>query len=150
MSKAKGNGKDKDGFQVVDGNAPKGGRKKKAPPAGVALVPKTERTAHLPGMEPVTIPEVHAAIEEYVSARDQRMALTKLETEKKAHLLKVMKAAGIPAYNVDGHQAEIETGEETVKARLDPVEAEEAEEAELSGGPRRPRAKSAQQPEAQA
>ena len=101
-------------------------------------------------MEPKTIPAVHAAIEEYVAARDQRMQLTKVEVEKKAALLDAMKKAGVLAYSVDGHSAELEIDEQ-VKARLDPEEAEAAEEAELSGGPRRPRARSKRgQVEAQA
>lgn len=147
MSKAKGNGRDKDGFQVVDGNAPKERRKK-----GSALVgaPPRERTQHLPGMEPVTVPKIHQAIEEYTAIRDARMDMTRKEVDAKAKLLRVMKEEGLATYAVDGHEAEIEAGEETVKARLIADDLEAAEEAELSGGPRRPRPKAAPQPEAQA
>lgn len=115
---SKDNGKDKgDGFENVDGKAPETKGKKAS-------------NAHLPGMEPKTIPSVHRAIEEYVEVRDQRMGLTKIETEKKAHLMTVMKKHDITTYCVDGHEATLET-DETVKARLRDAEAEEDEPKEL-------------------
>jgi len=119
---SKDNGKDKgDGFVEVQGNA--------VPARGAKKPPKLAARAkdrHLPGMEPKTIPAVHKAIEEYVEARDHRMQLTKVEVEKKAILLHEMKKAGIPVYNVDGHEASLEVDEQ-VKARLREPEIEEEE-----------------------
>lgn len=122
----KGNGKDPD-VEIVHGN-PVARRAKKV---AEAFAPgKRPRDQHLPGMEPKTIPTVHQAIEEYVAARDARMELTKVEVEKKAHLLKVMKDQGIKGYAVDGHEATLDV-EETVKAKLVSEEIEEAEEREM-------------------
>jgi len=121
---AAGNGKDKgDGFVEVQGNATPPRRKNAFTPA--ALKPKP-RTAHLPGMEPKTIPSVHKAIEEYVIARDHRMELTKVEVQKKAILMHEMKQAGLLTYSVDGHEAELEIDEQ-VKARLHEPEEEASE-----------------------
>ena len=122
----KANGKDGD-VEIVHGN-PVAKRAKKV---AEAFAPsKRPKERHLPGMEPKTIPTVHRAIEDYVAARDARMELTKVEVEKKAHLLKVMKDQGITGYAVDGHEATLDV-EETVKAKLVSEEIEEAEEREM-------------------
>ena len=98
--------------EVVEGNAPAPRRGK-----GAELPKKRAKDQHLPGMEPKVDKSIHRAIEEYVEARDQRMALTRVEVEKRNHLLSVMKAAGIVDYDVDHHEAHIAT-EETIKAKL--------------------------------
>jgi len=122
----KANGKDGE-IEIVHGN-PVARRAKKV---AEAFAPsKRPKERHLPGMEPKTIPSVHKAIEDYVAARDARMELTKVEVEKKAHLLKVMKDQGITGYAVDGHEATLDV-EETVKAKLVSEEIEEAEEREM-------------------
>lgn len=126
----KANGKDRDGFENVDGN-PTARRARKVAKAFAPSAARP-RDQHLPGLEPKTIPAVHKAIEEYVVARDNRMELTKIEVEKKAVLLAAMKAAGIKQYGVDGHRAEMDV-EETVKAKIDPEEVELAEEDKIRG-----------------
>lgn len=98
--------------EVVEGNAPAPRRKK-----GPALPAKPAKDQHLPGLEPKVDKTIHRAIEEYVEARDQRMQLTRIEVEKKNHLLMVMKTAGVVDYDVAGHQAHIAV-EETIKAKL--------------------------------
>jgi len=116
-------GKDKgDGFVEVEGSPVASSRRRAKPPAPAPR----PHTQHLPGMEPVVVPAVHKAIEEYVVARDQRMELTKIEVQKKAILMEAMKQAGLPKYSVDGHEAEIEVDEQ-VKARLREPEEEDAE-----------------------
>lgn len=128
MAKRKGNGKD---VEVIDGHAPKGSRRGRGKKAAAADAGKG--TAHLPGMEPKTIPSVHNAIEEYVDVRERRSKLAVIESEKKAHLMQVMKKAGITSYHVDGHRATLES-EEKVKAGLDSDEREEHEESAIRGG----------------
>jgi hypothetical protein len=130
-----GKAKGKDGFEEIAGKPvkerPKKGKRIAGPPAAA-------RTAHLPGMEPVKIATVHAAIEAFVCAQIALKDQTKKRDEAKAALLRAMKEAAIDKYIVDGHVAFLDV-EETVKARLEPEDAEEAEERELSGGPPRVR-----------
>lgn len=122
----KSNGKDPD-VEIVHGN-PVARRAKKV---AEAFAPgKRPKQGYIPGTEPKIITDVHQAIEDYVAARDARMELTKVEVEKKTHLLQVMKAKGITAYAVDGHEAALDV-EETVKAKLVSEEIEEAEEREI-------------------
>ena len=122
----KANGKDPD-VEIVHGN-PVARRVKKV---AEAFAPgKRPKQGYIPGTEPKIITDVHQAIEDYVAARDARMELTKVEVEKKTHLLQVMKAKGITAYAVDGHEAALDV-EETVKAKLVSEEIEEAEEREI-------------------
>lgn len=82
-----------------------------------ARVPERPRQGFLEGQEPTTIPAVHAAIEEYVRCRDNRMAWLQDEIEAKQKLAAAMRKAGIDSYNVDGHEAVIEQSE-NVKAKL--------------------------------
>ena len=81
-------------------------------------MPDKAKQTHLPGQEPVKIASVHRAIELYVEAKDSRMAAGRIEVERKASLLQVMKNEAISRYNVDGHEAHLETGDTTVKASL--------------------------------
>lgn len=122
----KANGKDPD-VEIVHGNPVARRAKKVAEAFAPGKRPKQE---FIPGTEPKIITDVHQAIEDYVAARDARMELTKVEVEKKTHLLQVMKAKGITAYAVDGHEAALDV-EETVKAKLVSEEIEEAEEREI-------------------
>lgn len=116
---SKDNGKS-DGFEEVDGNP----TTRRARKVAEAFAPgKRPEQQHLPGQEPKKIGPVHAAIEEYVEARDNRMELTKIEVEKKSVLLAAMKKAGIESYAVDGHEATLDV-EETVKAKLHEEEEE--------------------------
>lgn len=62
-------------------------------------IPGTERTAH---------DEVEAAANAYRDARDERMELTELETEKRDALIAAMRAAKLEIYKfTDGDGAEI-------------------------------------------
>lgn len=111
------NGKDEHGFETIAGKSPKG--------SGKRAKPVRAADQHLPGLEPVMVPAVHKAIENYVTARDERMKLTKIEVETKAALMQAMKKAELTSYNVDGHLADLQIDEQ-VKARL----VDDGEEAE--------------------
>jgi hypothetical protein len=120
-----GNGKD-----VVD--VPAGG--------GPSMRKRSAKQEFIPGTEPVKIVAVHRAIESYVEARDNRMGLTKIEVEKKAHLLTVMHNAGIVDYAVDGHEAHIEVDEQ-LKAKIRSDEDEPEVEVHELRAPRRRKAR---------
>ena len=77
----------------------------------------TEKQTYLPGAEPKRIARIHNAITAYVGARDDRMELTRKESEKKAVLLKAMKDEKIFDYNIDGHEAHVSI-DETIKAKI--------------------------------
>jgi hypothetical protein len=57
--------------------------------------PKQE---HIKGMEPVVNKEVEKLADEYVEARDARMAALKVEIEAKAKLVMALKGAKLTAY----------------------------------------------------
>lgn len=101
---------------------------------------RSAKQEFIPGTEPVKIVAVHRAIESYVEARDNRMGLTKIEVEKKAHLLTVMHNAGIVDYAVDGHEAHIEVDEQ-LKAKIRSDEDEPEVEVHELRAPRRRKAR---------
>jgi hypothetical protein len=134
----KDNGKDgvQEKIEVIHGKAPKSnGRPGKR--GAIPKPPARAKQVHIPGMEPQTVPSIHKAIEEYVVARDQRMELTKVEVEKKARLMEVMKKAKVQHYSVDGHVADLDT-EETIKARLEEPEGVFVERGKGRGAEARP------------
>jgi hypothetical protein len=75
--------------------------------------PQKAKQLKLPaeGMSRKRIPEVDDAAEAYRVARDERMAHTKVEKEKKAKLLETAKKHGIKVYvfeDEDGEELEVE------------------------------------------
>lgn len=86
--------------------------KKKAPG-------KRARTPRLPGTEDAAIADIEKAAEDYEDTRDERMALTELEVEKKATLLKAMDKHKKTEYIFNDHKVEVveEPGVRTVKVK---------------------------------
>lgn len=72
----------------------------------------------IPGTEDTVHPEVSKAAKAYVAVRDERMALTKRETEAKAALLEACRAADVDHYVIEGGTYEVVfTKSEDVKVR---------------------------------
>lgn len=63
--------------------------------------PKRLRQAEIPGTERPKHPEIDAAAEVYVRARDKRVAASKDEVSAKESLIAAMKAAGVRVYRDD-------------------------------------------------
>ncbi len=57
----------------------------------------------IPGTEPLSVPEIDKAAEEYVDCRDTRTADLKLEIEAKNVLLALMKEHGFDSYTFDSY-----------------------------------------------
>lgn len=64
---------------------------------------------HLPEMEPKKIPRIHNLALSYVRMRDERMDLTKQETEAKALVVAAMQDEGIAEYLWDDVQVQLTT-----------------------------------------
>jgi hypothetical protein len=78
---------------------------------------KKPRQQSLKGMEPVDIPELTAAAEDYESAMLERVKLTKKESEAQATLLEVLKKHKRIAYRTpDGLMVTLKPG--TPKAKV--------------------------------
>lgn len=74
---------------------------KKAKNENKAKAPKKGKQLALEGVKtdrPVVNAKVEAAAEDFRGTRDERMALTAVEAEKKDKLAEVMKAAGLTEY----------------------------------------------------
>lgn len=56
----------------------------------------------LAGVEITRIPAVTKAARAYIEARDERMGLAELETQRKQELMGAMKRAGVEEYVCDG------------------------------------------------
>jgi hypothetical protein len=65
--------------------------------------PKKPRAkqGHLPGMEPPSVPEIEKAADDYVEARDARMAAMEPEASAKKLLTELMKKHGLATYEYD-------------------------------------------------
>ena len=86
---------------------------------------------NLEGVGPEKNEKVHRAILKYVQIRDERMALNREEGELKSALLGLMKEQGITHYSYHGVKADIEQGDETVKAKVEQEEPGPAQEPPL-------------------
>lgn len=84
-------------------------------------MPEQAKQTHIPGHEPKIQPEVHAAIERYVEARDARLELGRKEVRLKGDLIRAMKENNLDFYDVEGHKAELTPGDETLKVQLKEV-----------------------------
>jgi hypothetical protein len=77
-----------------------------------------EKQEDLPGMEDRLIKDLDAAAFEYAETRDQRMELSKTESELKTKLLGLMKKHGKESYIHDGIEITVVHEEETVKVKI--------------------------------
>lgn len=70
-------------------------------------------------MGPKLIKEIVGAAEDYVDARDRRMALLKTEIAHRDNLVNLMKKHGLTEYEFDGQKVEFEsTTTEKIRVRL--------------------------------
>ena len=84
-----------------------------------------KKQKELPGMEKPSIEDVERAADEYVDARDKRMALTKQEVETRDALIAAMRAHKIKSYEYDGRLVTLEaTAKIKVKSVADEDEAD--------------------------
>lgn len=83
------------------------------------------RQGRLPEMDDPQIEELEAKAEEYVSIRDQRIALTPHEKRLKDDLLALMKANSKETYNRDGIEIRIIHESESVKVRVKKTDDED-------------------------
>jgi len=72
----------------------------------------------LPGMENRRISELHDAALEYAAIRDERMELSKKESDLKGELLSLMHKHKKNSYILEGVEIYIENSEETVKVKV--------------------------------
>lgn len=69
-------------------------------------------------MEPEEIKEIREAAEDYVEARDERMDLTKTESEKSDILLKLMRKYRKDRIQMEGLRVEVVEGDAKVKVKM--------------------------------
>jgi hypothetical protein len=122
--------------RTKSGKARRGGRWQAV--ASKEVKPKP-RARSLPGMEDHAIPELENIAVEYAEIRDQRMELTKQETELKSSAMKAMKRHGKTLYKHGGVTIQIISGDEDVKVKIakpkdadDDEDSSPAEQAEFS------------------
>lgn len=110
----------------------KNGKKKKD-----VQVNKKPRTPRLPGMEDAGIRELEKLAEQYADVRDQRMTLTKRESQMNADLLALMKKHDKTEYHHDEIHCWVKAKDERVKVKLGEIEdsrasaADDADNAEV-------------------
>ncbi|MCI0443018.1 hypothetical protein L0152_07350 [bacterium] len=88
----------------------------------------TQKQARLPGTEETLIKEIVDAAEAYKELRDERMELTKRESDAQQALLNAMRRNDLDEYNFDGLRCYIIHGKDKVKVRSSDEEQEESEE----------------------
>lgn len=77
------------------------------------------RSPHLPGLEPVVIPELDRAAEAYLETRNARMKLTEQEVQEREALVATMRKHKQSVYRVeDGGDPLIVTLTETAKVQV--------------------------------
>lgn len=69
------------------------------------------------GVESVQIDEIDDIAQEYVGARDERMAILEKEVAAKARLKTAMDSHGLKTYKFDGLLVTVEPGEEVIKVK---------------------------------
>ncbi len=90
--------------------------KKTAPKPTRATKPKP-RQARLPGTADNAILEIERATDDYIEARDERMELSQVESDRKSHLLSVMKKHGKWHYQRGEYVVDVTVESEKVTAR---------------------------------
>lgn len=97
---------------------PKPKARKPARPAHAAPG-RRPKTPHLPGLEPVVIPELDRLAEAYVETRNSRMKLTEQEVQEREALVATMRKHQQTVYRVeDGGDPLIVTLTETAKVQV--------------------------------
>ena len=91
-----------------------------------AVTAKPEQ-ASLPGMEPKKIADVEKANEQYVEARDARMAAGDVEVELKDKLIAAMQKHGLKKYKRGPHEIAV-TAKYGVKAKIKDDSTKEGKE----------------------
>lgn len=80
---------------------------------------KRPKTPHLPGLEPVVIPELDRAAEAYIETRNSRMKLTEQEVQEREALVAMMRKHRQAVYRVeDGGDPLIVTLTEAAKVQV--------------------------------
>lgn len=90
---------------------------------------KRQEQAHLPTMEPPKLPVIDRAVQEYVEARDVRMAAGKVEKDKKEQLISLLKEKDLPEYENGDIWVKLES-KQSVKARIGGAEPDDDEDDE--------------------
>ena len=89
---------------------------------GIGPAPEKEESKpkqpRLPSMEDARIEALEAGAEEYVSARDERMALTEVEVEAKNKLLRLMHEHNKTAYKHNGYEIRVVAESEKLKVKV--------------------------------
>jgi hypothetical protein len=99
---------------------------KKTGRAGIGPVPDAKpKQARLAGFEDAKIEALEAGAEEYVSARDKRMALTEVEVEAKAKLLRLMHDSGRSSYTRNGYSITVVPEGEKIRVKIKHEEEDE-------------------------
>lgn len=102
---------------------PKKATKKKAPkPRKPVEVKRKPRAQRLPGMEDMGIKELEKLAEQYADVRDQRMVLTKRESQMNADLLALMKKHDKTEYHCDEVHCWVKSKDERVRVKLGEIE----------------------------
>jgi hypothetical protein len=81
----------------------------------------------LPGMEDRKLTDLHEKALEYAAVRDERMVLTKKESELKAELIPLMQKYGKDKYCIEGVEIELQPGEPSIKVKVTKDDTEEGE-----------------------
>jgi hypothetical protein len=76
------------------------------------------RQGRLPSMEDARIQALESGAEEYVRARDERMALTEVEVETKGTLLRLMHEHGKTHYKHNGYEISVVAESEKLKVKV--------------------------------
>ena len=92
-------------------------KKKESPPLENPADLKSKQ-ARLPQMDDPVIEEIEAAAEKYVDIRDQRMALTDQEVDRKGLLLTLMKRHDKTHYKRNGVEVSVVVEKEKVKVKV--------------------------------
>ncbi len=79
---------------------------------------KIARQEQLPGVENSAIKEIEDAALEYAEGRDERMAATRVEVERKTKLIDAMHAANKTEYKRDGIEIKLTVEKEKVRVKI--------------------------------
>ena len=96
---------------------------------------KRQQQEHLPGLEPIRHIEIEEAAEAYIAARDQRMAMTKVEVEQRTILMQAMSVRDLREYKYDGYVVSRVAGVEKIKVNQIPTGGADAGERDEGEAP---------------
>lgn len=92
------------------------------------MAKKGKGTGHLPGMEPVKNPKIHAQAVKYAKIRDERMKLNKEEVKERQKLEVMMGDASIKLYEYDDVRCEIVSNDPKAKVVIGGAKDDEDDE----------------------